>query len=379
MSEFVVQPGVYRTGDSPNLLRLLEGIWIRDHSPGDGDMYLVSGFGTYNGGVRFFEVFRRHVEAGGRVTAVLGGSTAQSLSSRQLVEGLLAANVTVHVVNRKRLLHAKCYGVSHGRGERLVVTSGNFTGPGLSLNVEASLSLDETAVGALGFQWRGLMESVLAQPWDIYQPTLADREAPAWRLLYDEVARDVEIEESDESTMLVRLGHSDTARIQAARGSRAGRGTQYFWLSRDAYGFFPPLTIRNVRGDKATFSCLVTMHYVDLGETETDCRVTFEAENNLDFRLGTGRLRHTRAAAPGDIAAISRIGESEYELRILRQGTEVHGRLAPYMVNFVGHQGKQYGFVDNARFESTPVATSTSPTCGRVKLLHPVGGGTIGS
>jgi hypothetical protein len=33
----------------------------------------------------------------------------------------------------------------------------------------------------------------------------------------------------------------------------------------------------------------------------------------------------------------------------------------------------------NTNVAPPPVATSTSPTCGRVKLLHPVGGGTIGS
>jgi hypothetical protein len=93
------------------------------------------------------------------------------------------------------------------------------------------------------------------------------------------------------------------------------------------------------------------MHYVDLKRTDEKCRVTFEAENNLDFRLGTGTLRGTRAAAEGDIAAISRIGEKDYELRIIRQHTNAHGTLKPYLTNFIGHQGKQYGYIDNAQFE----------------------------
>ena len=38
-----------------------------------------------------------------------------------------------------------------------------------------------------------------------------------------------------------------------------------------------------------------------------------------------------------------------------------------------------WGETKEKRAFEAPVATSTSPTCGRVKLLHPVGGGTIGS
>jgi hypothetical protein len=63
----------------------------------------VSGFGNYNGVVRFF-----------------AGSTAQKLTSRQVVEELLNVGAEVHVVNRKRILHAKVYGASTPQGERLV-------------------------------------------------------------------------------------------------------------------------------------------------------------------------------------------------------------------------------------------------------------------
>ena len=56
MSEFALHPNVYATGDVPGLLRMLEHVWIRDHDLGSGTLYIVSGFGNYNGGVRFFTV-----------------------------------------------------------------------------------------------------------------------------------------------------------------------------------------------------------------------------------------------------------------------------------------------------------------------------------
>ena len=93
------------------------------------------------------------------------------------------------------------------------------------------------------------------------------------------------------------------------------------------------------------------MNYVDLGIIDNECRVTFEAENNLDFRLGTGKLRYTNCAAEGDYAAISRVGERDYELRIFRQGTAHETAVSPYALHFIGHQGKKYGFLSNAEFE----------------------------
>src|SRR5437762_3025103 len=99
---------------------MLEDVWVRGLKPGEGTICLVSGFANYNGGVRFYDVFERHVAAGGRAWAVIGGSTRQALSSRQAAEALLASGVDVHVVNRKRILHAKCYGIQSPKGERLV-------------------------------------------------------------------------------------------------------------------------------------------------------------------------------------------------------------------------------------------------------------------
>ena len=220
----------------------------------------------------------------------------------------------------------------------------------MSLNVEGSVLLDQNTTRVMGFKWHDVAASLLQQPWDIYRPELTMPSAPAWRLLYDEYEREIVLDESEETTLLVRLSHSDTARIQAEPGTDASRGTQYFWLSRDCYGFFPPLTIRNQRGTKATFSCLVRMRYVDIGVVENDCRVTFEAENNLDFRLGTGPLRGTRAAGKGDIAAISRVSDKDYELSIIRQGTANYLTLKPFLINFIGHRGKQYGYIDNNQF-----------------------------
>ena len=79
--------------------------------------------------------------------------------------------------------------------------------------------------------------------------------------------------------------------------------------------------------------------------------MTFEAENNLDFRFGTGKLRHTRLADEGDLAAISRIGEAEYELRIIKQGSPQSAALSAYAINFIGHRGKRFGYLPNHEFE----------------------------
>lgn len=75
--------------------------------------------------------------------------------------------------------------------------------------------------------------------------------------------------------------------------------------------------------------------------------MAFEAENNLDFRLGTGPLRHSGLARVG----ISRVGEVRYELRLYRQETAAHCVLAPYAINFIGNRGKQYGFISNQEFQ----------------------------
>ena len=95
--------------------------------------------------------FRRHIDHGGRVVAIFGGNARQRLTSRQVVQEMLECGADVHVVNRKRLMHAKSYGSRTPEGEMLVVTSGNFTGPGMAQNVEMSLMLDRPTTRSLGF------------------------------------------------------------------------------------------------------------------------------------------------------------------------------------------------------------------------------------
>lgn len=346
MNELTVHPDVYATGVSTTLVDLLFKAWTDGPAPRRGDLHIISGFGNYNGGVRFFEIFRRHVNNGGRISAFFAGSPQARLTSRQLVEELLGCGVRVTIVNRKRLLHAKLYGASGEDGQRLVVTSGNFTGPGMTQNVEVALALDEESTSAMGFSWDGLEAGLRSQVWDYYHPSLTDPAAPAWQMLYDEVGSPPAIDESALTSLVVVLGHADTVRINAAAGSEAGKGSQYFWLSKDCYGFFPALTIRNTRGVKATYSCVVALNYVDLGLT-ADARVTFEADNNLDFRLGTGALRGTGLASVGDVAVLSRRSVREYDLRVVRQGRPAFAAVVPYATHFIGHSGKKYGFVPN--------------------------------
>lgn len=354
MNEITVHPNVYATGASGGLLSLLERVWLREQRAGDGTLYIVSGFANYNGGVRFFPFFRRHVERGGEIIAIFGGNSQQRLTSKQVVREMLECGAEVHVVNRKRLMHVKSYGLKTSDGEMLVVTSGNFTGPGMSQNVEMSLLLDRPSTQETGFSWDDFISSMLNQRWQIHEPQLDDADDalnPAWRLLYDEHVSALPLEEDNEVTMILRLGHADTVRINAEPGTAASRGTQYFWLSKDCYDFFPALTIPNRRGYKRTYSCRVHMNFVDIGE-EAEVTVAFEAENNLDFRLGTGQLRGTRTAERGDIAAISRVGESSYQLRLYRQSSGIGRELGSYAVHFIGNRGKRYGFISNQEFET---------------------------
>lgn len=360
MSELTVHPNVYKTGQIPGLIGLLEQAWIRKFKPGEGTIYIISGFANYNGGVRFYDTFRRHVDEGGQVVAIFGASSSSRITSVQVVQELLAAGVQVHLVNRKRLMHAKSYGRETEDGSILIVTSGNFTGPGMSQNVEMSLMLDEPAVAAMNFAWAALAQSMLSQNWSYYQPALNARDAPAWQLLYDEFAPGIVLDETEAMTMVLRLSHADTARIMADRGTTAGRGSQYFWLSKDSFGFLPPLTILNRRGYKTTYSCEIEIEFVDLSTTR-NVRVTFEAENNLDFRLGTGPLRHTKLAQEGDLAAITRVSESKYQLRLYRQGSPLYNALIPHAVTLIGHQGKRYGFLTNAEFNKVSAAQAAQP------------------
>ncbi len=351
MIEFSLHPNIYATGKSKGLRTMLEDIWIRSHQPGEGTFYILAGFANYNGGARFYKTFKEHTDKGGKIIAILGGSAAQKTTSKQVVEALLDCGAEVNVTNRKSLMHAKCYGVTTQAGEKLIVTSGNFTGPGMAQNVEAALLLDTGMTKAMGFCWDTLVKNMFRQTWTTHRPKVLEPSQAVWTLLYDETPSSVTIDQSEKLTMVVTLGHADTARIMAAPGTPAAAGTPYFWLSKDCFDFFPPLTIRNKRGYKGTLSASITLRYLDLGKTHTG-RVTFEAENNLDFRLGTGLLRSTQLASKGDIACISRTGEAKYELRIFKKGSQNYDKLLPFATSFIGHQGKQYGFIENQQFEA---------------------------
>lgn len=366
MNELTVHPNVYATGQSQGLIALLEQVWLRGHTPGDGVLYVISAFANYNGGVRFFPMFRDHVQKGGKIVAIFAGSASQRVTSRQVVQQMLDCGADVHIVNRKRLMHVKSYGSATSVGQMLVVTSGNFTGPGMAQNVEMAVLLDRLSTQDMGFSWSGLIANLLAQRWAIHRPTLREMDAPVWNLLYDEEASTVVLADTDRVTLVLRLGHTDTVRINATPGSSESKGSQYFWLSKDCYDFFPPLTILNRRGSKRTYSCEVNVFFVALARRSV-VRVTFEAENNLDFRLGTGPLRGTRLAQPGDFTTISRVRETDYELRIYSRHGETARRLEEYAQHFIGHRGKKYGFVPNEEFEKAVgirIGAYSTPTPG---------------
>lgn len=152
--EFTIHPNVYATGGLTSLRNMLEDVWIRNHEIGTGTIYIISGFANFNGGARFYKTFKEHTDAGGRIVTFLGGSASQRLSSKQVVEALLECGAEVNIINRKRLLHAKCYGTSSENNQRAVVSSGNFTRPGLSQNVEASIYLENEELIGAGFSWK---------------------------------------------------------------------------------------------------------------------------------------------------------------------------------------------------------------------------------
>ncbi|EKD47586.1 MAG: hypothetical protein ACD_65C00376G0014 [uncultured bacterium] len=352
IDEFLLQPDLYSTHGSSTLIDLLEKQWIDDINLGEGTIYLVSGFGNYNGGVRFYDHFKSHVDKGGHIKSLFGGSTSQRLTSMQLAEGLLNAGVQVNIVNRKHILHAKCYGYQSESKQSLIVTSGNFTGPGLSQNVEVAVSLSNESVNKIGFKWDDFFSACLKSSEGTYLPTLPVGDSVDWRLLYNEVrGQNDTVPPEEKVTMLLLLSHADTARINSRPGESSGKGSQYFWLSKSAFNFFPALTIPNERGSKPTYSTIIKVKYVDLN-LEENSRVTFEAGNNLDFRLGTGALRYSHLADEFDIAAITRRKNAFYEIRIFKKSSKHYSTLSKYLINYIGSQGKKYGYIPNDIFDS---------------------------
>ena len=347
LDEFLLQPGIYSTHGSNTLLELLENHWIKNNSSGKGTYYIVSGFGNYNGGVRFYDHFSNHIQSGGKVRALFGGSSSQRLTSMQLAEALVTAGVEVNVINRKKIMHAKCYGYKSEEGQSLILTSGNFTGPGLSQNIEASVGLSNEYLMNVGFDWDDFFAATLSSTPNIYTPNLPVDSSVEWQLLYNEIRGKREtVRESEETTMLLLLGHADTARIAAQPGSNAGLGSQYFWLSKDALDFFPALNTTNTRGVKPTYSTTVTVNFLDIN-LEEEVRVTFESGNNLDFRLGTGPLRYSQVAESFDIAAITRRKNAYYDLKIYKKTDHLYSSLSKHLIHHIGHQGKKYGYIPN--------------------------------
>lgn len=354
--EFTLQPNIYTTHahGAPNLLALLEKIWVSDLEEqdllGQGSMYILSGFSNFNGGVRFYNHIEKHIKKGGKCQIILGGSTQQNMSSLQIVRKLLDIGCDVGIINRKAIFHAKCYGYKAKDQSSLIVSSGNFTSRGLTQNIEASLHLDSRDIAGLGFDWDEMFQQIRSQKFEFYKAT-NDQQAPFWNLLFNEDRGRVGEEGSGDSynTLLITLSHSDTVRIQAEPGSTQFKGSQYFWLSKDSYDFFPALDIPNQRGYKKTYQTLINIDYRDLGIKQEE-RVTFEAENNFDFRLGTSTLKGTKIASRQDLIALTRLGERDYEMRIFPKESLQYHTFIQYAVNFIGHRGKQYGYIDNKTF-----------------------------
>lgn len=358
--QFLLQPNLYSTGEAEDLFGVLDGLWADrgDHDPQEAAYFLVSGFATHNGGVRFFERFRHHIDGGGTVHAVFGGSRSSNMTSRQLVDALVECGASVHIINRRYMMHSKLYGKRSTTGdEHLVVTSGNFSAPGLRRNIESLISLSGPSTAALGFDWSSLIDGLLSETGNVFAASEAAVDDPRWALLYDEETRGrrratAEDQESDVlESLIVTLSHFDTARVMADRGTRESMGTQYFLLSKDSFDFFPALTERRVSNKGlVTYSTMVDVNFVNITTTKS-VRVTFEAENNSDFRLGTGPLRCTQVASKDDIAVLSRRGEAQYDLRIVHHGAPEFVKLNSYAITHVGARGKRYGYAPNAKVD----------------------------
>lgn len=352
MNYFTLQPDVYSTSEKfQSLPDLLDLMWKSAETEKEA-FYIVSGFSNFNGGVRFYDMFEDHINSGGTVIAILGGSTSQRLSTIQVVRELVSRGVHVKVVNRKRLMHAKLYGRASDSDQNLVTSSGNFTGPGMMMNVEGTFMADSKTLTDMNFNWKKLISEIEKQKWQTFDiEGEFDENAPYVGLLYDEEkhGRNNRQVYADFTEYLVTtLSSNDTSRIIEKK-----IGTQYIWLSKDVTGYFPPLLIRNKRGRKKTYSALIKINYPQLNMYDIDSRVTFEAENNLDFRLGTtAKLNGTKIAKAGDLAIVKKIDDTKYEIFFISTNDKKNfSAIGAYATRFIGHQGKRYGFIPSDEFE----------------------------
>lgn len=247
MNYFTLHPDVYSSDkDYKSLPDLLNELWRSTNS--DNEFVIVSGFANYNGGVRFYDLFEDHIKHGGTVTAILSGSSSQRLTTVQVVKELVNRGVHVKLVNRKRLLHAKLYGnFGDSSPDGLVISSGNFTGPGMAMNVEAAFFADEQTLHNMSFSWSTLLSSIDRQDWQTFDIDSFDSGGPYNDLLYDEEKHESKYDRklTYDEYLVTTLSHNDVSRIQKRKV-----GTQYIWLSKDTMGYFPPLLIRNKRGKK---------------------------------------------------------------------------------------------------------------------------------
>lgn len=343
--EFVFQPdSAYATSTHKDLAHLIDESWA--DAPRASTIYAASAFVDSNGVLPFVKRLREHVNDGGEVKCFFGGSASQSMLSRQAAEELLNNGAQLYVLNRKKIFHAKMYGFSGG-GQELIVTSGNWTGNGIGLNAESSLRMRGETLERSGFDWEE-WEAALLDRFDWYAMTeaaLADPDDPGWRLTFDERRRRpadlIEEDEASDEVLAFSLSKNDVNRIQDPEYP----GTAYFWLSRYNAGYFPPLEVRNRPDTRLrTFSTTINVDFLDV-RIKKEVTVTFEAYNNLDFRLLVGPLRATGVAAEGDIVILDRIGERDYRLKIMAEGSRDAERLRPYLVNLIGNRGKRWGMV----------------------------------
>ena len=91
------------------------------------------------------------------------------------------------------------------------------------------------------------------------------------------------------------------------------------------------------------------MNYIDLNLVQ-EARVTFEADNNLDFRLGTGAFRYTKKAKENDLALITRLSEYDYEMRIVSTEDKKYTQLSAYATSYIGNYGKRFGYIANSNY-----------------------------
>lgn len=341
---FTLQPSIYNApdGSGSDLATLLESLWSR--TPPTSTIYVAAGFVDQNGVLPFVKTFKKHVELGGRVRCFFGGSAGQNMAGRQAVQELLSSGAEVSLLNRKKIFHVKMYGTLSDTQQELILSSGNLTGNGIALNVESSVVIGPMYLSAAGFSWQ-TWEQRVRSSFEWHPLSLRDPDNPGWRLTYDETHGRIGGQDEDGSddiseALVFTLSPIDVARVL----TRNYPGTQYFWLSRYTAGYFPPLLPRSRPSAKKTFSTDVTVDFIDVRKKE-QVSVTFEAYNNLDFRLGTGPLKGTGVANAGDVAVLDRVGEREYRLRVMNQHSVKARRLLPYLINFVGHKGKRYGFV----------------------------------